>query len=191
MKEAQDKQREIVERKIFEDTQRQLFEQTLPARIDRYMQVKPHPITANHHFSSISAECIDLYRDGHFFGCISLAQAVAEAMVKFLCSRNGWRPRKQFEKNIEKLLTRKFISPQIYDCFVMIWQTRDDYHHLNSNIETDRQKLESVAKEKLTLLNKIESDIFAFTVVEGKIKPTNLKYWDIDGDTTDVFLRCL
>ncbi len=182
---------ENIEKRLAEDTLRQLFEQTLPDRIRRYLEVKPHPITAYHHFSSVSAECIDLFRDGHFFGCISLVQAVTEALVKFLCIRNGWKSEKQFEKNIHKLFSRKFISDQVKDYFLQIWQTRDDYHHLNPNIETDRQKLESIAREKLDILNKIESDIFAFTLVEGKIRPTNLKYWDIDGDTAEVFLRCL
>ncbi len=179
------------ENRIIEDTLRQIFEQTLPERIKRYIEIKPHPIIPYHHFSSVSAECIELFRDGHYFGCISLAQAVAEAIVKFLCERNGWKPKKHYEKNIIKLHSRKFISDIIQNCFMEIWKTRDDYHHLNSSIETDRQKLEKMAKEKLGILQQIESDIFGFTIVEGKIKPINLKYWDIDGDTAPVFIRGL
>jgi len=181
---------ENIERFSIESTLRQLFEQTLPERIKRYLEIKPHPIIANHHFSSVSTECIDLFRDGHFFGCVSLVQAVAEALAKFLCIRNQWNPKKHFEKNITKLFSRKFISIQTKDCFLQIWKTRDDYHHLNPNIEIDHQKLESMARNKLNLLKSIESDIFAFTFVDGKICPTNMKYWDIDGDRTDVYLRC-
>ena len=181
---------ESVEKRLIEETLRQTFEQGLSKQIKRYLEVKPHPIVANHHFSSVSAECIDLFRSGHFFGCISLVQAVAEALVKFLCIRNGWKPKKQFEKNISKLFSRRFITSEIKDYFSQIWKKRDDYHHLNSNIEIDRQKLESMAREKLDMLNKIESNIFAFTIVEGKIRPVNLKYWDVDGNKTEVFLRC-
>lgn len=179
-----------VERKRIENDLRQVFEQSLPTRIQRYMEIKPHPIIANHHFSSVSTECIDLYRDGHFFGCISLIQAVAEALVKFLCFRNGWKPDKVFEENINKLVTRSFISSQIKNFFLEIWDKRDDYHHLNSTVENDRKKLESMAKTRLDLLSKIESEIFNFKIVDGKISPTNPKYWDIKGNTATVYLRC-
>jgi len=178
------------ERKRIENDLRQLFEQSLPGRIRRYQEVKPHPIVANHHFSLVSAECIDLFQDGHFYGCISLAQAVAEALVKFLCNRNQWKPEKSFEKNLEKLVSRRFISEQTRDCLEQIWKKRDDYHHLNQSVQKDRQKLEAMAKAKMKLLNKVEGEIFAFTIVDGKICPSKPKYWDIDGNKADVFLRC-
>lgn len=135
-----------------ENDLRQLFDQTLPERIRRYQEFKPHPIVANHHFSAASAECIDLYRDGNFYGCIALVQAVSEALVRFLCERNGWGPEKTFEKNVDKLCKRNFISHQIKAWLLEIWEKRDDYHHLNPKIENDLQKLEILAKEKVMIL---------------------------------------
>ncbi len=144
---------------------------------------------ANHHFASASAECRELFRDRHFYGCIALTQAVAEALVKFLCKRNGWRSNKVYEKNLDKLFTRKFISEQAKNGLQKIWEKRDDYHHLNESIATDLQALGVLAKEKLELLNKVESEIFAFKFVDGKIAPIQPKYWDIDGGEAEVFLR--
>lgn len=180
---------DISVKQITEDL-RQLFEQMLPDRVRRYLELRPHPIVANHHFSSVSTECIELFRDGHFYGCISLAQAVAEALVKFLCMRNHWKPDQNFEKNLRKLVSRKFILESTKDCLEQIWKKRDDYHHLNQSVEKDRQKLEAMAKEKVRLLNKVESEIFEFTIVDGKICPSKPKYWDIVGNKADIYLRC-
>jgi hypothetical protein len=177
-------------RKQVEENLRQLYEQSLQERIKRYLEVKPHPVVSYHHFSPVSAECIELYRDGHFYGCISLSQSVIEALVKFLCKRNGWKPEEKLEKNINKLAERKFISNEVKTWILQIWDKRHDYHHLNPSVETNRQKLEILAKEKLQLLNKVEGDIFRFTISDGKIIPANPKYWDIKGNQADVYLRC-
>ena len=70
-------------------------------------------------------------------------------------------------------------------------EKRDDYHHLNPNIETDRFELEKMAYEKILLLNQIESEIFKFSISdEGNLIPDNKKYWDINKDgTVPVFLK--
>jgi hypothetical protein len=179
-----------VQEVVIEQDLRQLFELKLPDRIKRHLEVKPHPIVANHHFSTASAECIELFRDGYFYGCIALTQAVAEALVKFLCKRNGWRPSKVFEKNVDTLRKRNFIADGVKKSLLQVWDRRDDYHHLNHTIETDRNKLETLAREKMRLLNDVEAEIFQFTFVDGKIAPTQPKYWDIDGGKADVYLRC-
>ena len=182
--------RQEIQRRMIEKDMRQLFEQRLPERIRRYLELKPHPIVAYHYFSAVSAECIELFREGHSYGCIALTQAVAEALVKFLCRRNGWQPDKVFEKNVKKLLKRKFISDSVNRFLLQIWDKRDDYHHLNAKIETDRKKLEPLAIEKVKLLNKVEAEIFHYTIIDGKIKPTLPQYWDIEGGKMGVYLRC-
>jgi hypothetical protein len=35
-------------------------------------------------FEVASTECRDLFRDGHFYGCICLSQSVAEGLGKFI-----------------------------------------------------------------------------------------------------------
>jgi hypothetical protein len=180
---------EAINRMQIEDSLRQEFEGTLPNRVSRYLQVKPHPIIGNTHFAAISSECRYLHRDGHYYGCIALTQAVAEALVKFLCSKNSWRPKNTFETNVKKLSERGVILEEAKEHLDRIWENRDDYHHLNPNIEKDREKLEGLAKEKLLSLNYIEGEVFAFSIVEGKVMPKYPRYWDISDNKANVFLR--
>ena len=181
--------RNKIEKKMIEDSLRQECESSIKDRVKRYIQVKPHGIVAVTHFASVSAECTLLFRDGHYYGCIALAQAVTEAIARFMCERNSFKPEKEFEKNVEKLETRGFISAEMKTTFLKIWENRNDYHHLNPQIETDRLTLEKLAREKVQLLTEIEGKVFEFTIVNGVIKPKNLKYWDVSGDYTQAFLK--
>lgn len=181
---------ETMQRIFFEDGMKQEFEQTLPSRVERYLKVKPHGIVPYTAFAPASAECILLFRDGHFYGCIALSQAVTEAIARFLCQKNGWKPGKNFERNVKKLQTRGFLTEEIKNKFLKIWDRRDDYHHLNPSIETDWGKLEEIAYEKVFLLKDIESAIFKFTHINGKLIPENKKYWVLQKNgTVPVFLK--
>lgn len=184
-----EKTKKLVEKARIEDTLKQEFALTLEQRCERYLELRPYGIIPNSHFAAVSTECHSLYKDGHFYGTISLAQAVVEALVKFLCERNGWKPNKDFEKNLKQLETRRKISRELVTLFTRIWKSRDDYHHLNPQIEQDRQKLELLVKEKLTDLRKIEQEIFACTAKKGKLIPKYPKYWDQENGTVPVFLR--
>ena len=167
----------LVQQRQTEDSLRQEFEQTLPQRLTRWLQVKPHDLIPATHFAAASSECGKLFRDGHFYGCIALTQAVAEALVRFMCQRNSWRPGKQFEKNVETLSKRKVIKGELKKSLLKIWEQRNDYHHLNQSVERDRGELEKLAKRKCDLLLQAEQQVFAFTVCSGKIVPKCPKYW--------------
>ena len=182
---------ELLERTQLEETLKQEFAFDLEQRVERYLALKPHAIIPNAHFAAVSAECHFLYRDGHFYGTISLAQSVAEALVRFLCEKSGWKAANEFEKNLRQLESRKVVSSDLASLFLEIWKSRDDYHHLNTKIEQDRQRLELLAKGKLTPLRKVEEEIFAYTVNEGRLAPKYAKYWDQGQDegTVSVFLR--
>ncbi len=180
---------QVILRKEIEETLRAEFEYTLSERVSRYLDVKPHEISPNQHFASVSEECAKLYRDGHFYGCIALTQAVAEAIVRFLCDRNGRRSAKRFEENVKRLSVRNVVVSELVESLLKIWEDRDDYHHLNPSIETDRRKLAALANEKARLLVKVEREVFHFEVKEGKLIPRYPKYWDINGDQAQVFLR--
>jgi hypothetical protein len=181
---------EMMQKAMAEDGIKQEFEQTLPSRVERYLKVKPHEIIPFMEFAPVSLECTFLFRDGHFYGAIALSQAVAEAIAKFLCQKNGWRPKKSFEENVVKLETRQFISKNMKEKFLSLWEKRDDYHHLNLTIETDRQKLEALAYEKVAILKEIESKVFKFSIVDGKFVPENRQYWSVQPNgTIPVFLR--
>ena len=172
--------RKRIEQKRVEESIKQDCMGNASIRAARYLQVKPHGIISNQHFAPPSTECSYLFRDGHYYGCIALTQAVAEALVKFLCSKNSFRPARSFETNVSNLYKRQFISKEIRDAMLSIWNKRDSYHHLNHDIETDRDKLEELAKEKLVHLYEIENEIFKYTTtIEGGFKLKYPKYWDI------------
>jgi hypothetical protein len=181
----------LVEKAQAKDTLKQMFELTLDARTERWCEIKPHNIIPNSHFAAVSAECYELYRDGHFYGAISLSQSVAEALLRFLCEKNGIEPdEERYWENIKKL--KKFgIDEELLKLFKAIRQARNDYHHLNPAIETDVQASGALAKEKLQTLQAIESEIFAYTTNEGKINPAHPQYWDLDASTNtmQVYLR--
>ncbi|MBL7196961.1 MAG: hypothetical protein ISS47_02550 [Candidatus Omnitrophica bacterium] len=178
----------LIQQKQTEGSIIQEFKQTLSERVARYLQVKPHGIIPSMKFAAASSECSLLFRDGHFYGCIALSQAVAEALVKYLCEKNSWSPESSYENNVDKLFERGFISGQLKEKFFKIWQKRDDYHHLNRTIETDREKLKEIAKEKAKLIAEIEREVFDFILsVDGKLIPKKPKYWE--GCDNQVFLR--
>lgn len=184
-----DKTKKLVEKAQIKDTLQQEFQLTLDQRVNRYFEARPHGIVPNTHFAAVSAESHFLFRDGYYYGTISLVQAVSEALLKFLCQRNRWKSNNEFEENIKQLKTRGKISDDLLSLFTKIWDGRNDYHHLNLQIEQDRRKLEILAKEKLTALKNIEKELFAYTTKEGKLVPKYPKYWDLKSNTIPVFLR--
>lgn len=183
------KTQKIIERAQIKDTLEQEFSLTLEQRVERYLELRPHGIIPNSHFAAVSAEVHNLYRDGHFYGTISLTQAVAEALVRFLCTKNGWDSSQDYKENVKQLKNRGKISVGIAALFIKIWKGRNNYHHLNPGIEQDRQRLKLLAKEKLESLKEIEEDLFGYTANEGKLIPKNPKYWDTKGNKVSVFLR--
>ena len=172
------KAKKLVEKAQLKDVFKQEFKFSLEKRVERYLELKPHGIIPNLHFAAVSAECYLLYRDGHYYGTVSLAQSVAEALVKFLCNVNGWKPKDNFEKNLKQLIKRSGITKDLKTKFIEIWEQRNDYHHLNPQVEQDRQKLEQLAKDKLSRLKQIEEELFAYSTNNGKLVPKFLKYWD-------------
>ena len=180
-----------IKRRQLEDTLRGECLSTISDRVSRYLELNFIEITPNEHFASISAECILLYRDGYFFACIALCQAVAEALVRFMCERSkfGASISQDFKENVEKLRKRN-IKPDCSELLKEIWEGRHDYHHLKSEVPTERSRLQSIAKSKIIALHKVESEVFAFDVVDGAIKPRYPKYWpQIRNGLLNAFLR--
>ena len=181
---------EAIQRQQLADSLEQDFIGTLNERISRYQELDFIKVTPNAHFASVSAECILLYRDGYFLACIALCQAVAEAIVRLICKRSKFTSiSDDYEENVRKLRNRK-IKPDCNQLFEEIWVGRDDYHHLNPGIPTERNKLQEIARSKIITLHKIESIVFEFAIKDGAILPKYPKYWDINKDgLINVFLR--
>jgi hypothetical protein len=174
---------------LIEKQLREKFESNIKQRVKRLLKFKHHVITASTHFAAVSHEASLLFIDGHFYGCISLAQAVAEALVKFMCQRNKFKAGKDFTSNVDNLYKRNFIDESLKKTFLEIWDKRNDYHHLNSSIENDKIKLELLAENKVNNLNLIEKEIFYFSNSKGSIVPKYPKYWDIKDGYTPAYLK--
>ena len=161
-------------------------------RIDRYLQAQHHGIVADTPFAPASAECIDLFRDGHFYGAISLSQAVGEALVRHMCRSNQWKPAENFEENVRKLRQRGFIDDSVEAYLLGLWEQRDDYHHLNPSVVRDRAVLEQLALAKIRELNEVERFVFAWAPsdVAGSLALLRPQYWpDKKDGRVSVFLR--
>jgi len=179
-----------INRKELEENLKQEFLATLDERIARYQELDFIKVTPNAHFASVSAECILLYRDGHFLACVALCQAVAEAIVRLMCERSKFSSiSEDYDKNVRNLQKRK-IEPDCSKLFKEIWKGRNDYHHLNPEIPTERSELQDIAKSKIITLHKIESEVFDFAwTKDGAISPRYPKYFDIKNGLLNVFLR--
>ena len=185
--------RKSIKRRQLEDTLREECLSTTSDRITRYLELDFIKVTPNTHFASISAECILLYRDGYFFAYIALCQAVAEALVRLICERNerGSPHFVKFETNIRKLKElRNKIPADWIEKFERIWENRNDYHHLNPEVPTQKEKLREIAKDKIVTLVDVESKVFAFDIVQGAINPKHPQYWPKpQNGLLNVFLR--
>lgn len=178
----------VLTKKITEESIRAEFEATYEHRVERYLEVKPHGIIPNTHFARASSECFRLYRDGHYYGCISLVQSVAEALTVFLAKKNGINSDHEYEKLIAILKSKQVITDEQATNFKIIWKKRNDYHHLNDDVSTELAELQSLAKEKIEKLKEIESEVFSFSIKQaGVITPDKPQYWRQTG--SQVFLR--
>lgn len=182
------KTKRFVEKAQAKDTLKQIFAMTLNERIERRLEIKPLGIIPNSHFAAVSAECYSLYQDGHYYGTISLTQAVAEALLRFLCEKNDLEFSSP-ENNVGKLQKKNIIPADLAQSFSNIREDRNHYHHLNHQIERDKKKLEQLAKEKLSRLKQIEEELFAYSSNNGRLVPKFPKYWDQKDGKVPVYLR--
>jgi len=179
-----------IKRKHLEENMQRDFFATIEERISRYQELDFIKLTPNTHFAFVSVECINLYRDGYFLACVALCQAVAEAIVRLMCERSKFNSISQdYEENI-KNLHKRTIQPDCDELFKEIWKDRNNYHHLNPTIPTEKSKLQDIAKSKIIDLHTIESKVFEFNIVDGAISPRYPKYWDFnENGMLAVYLR--
>jgi hypothetical protein len=181
-------------REEIEDHLRRTFEAELPGRIDRYDKSRVHPVIPDGYFAAASSECRDSFVSGNFYGCIVLAQSVGEGLAHFIAETNGLR---QVDDHLQQINILQHegshppISPGAYKGFRDIrGKDRNDFHHLNPNIEQDRLKLEARSLACLEGLFAVESEVFAVEFVgEGRIRHVHPQYWPTRGNETEVFVR--
>lgn len=167
------------------------FDSTLVDRIGRYVSATVHSIIPLDFFSSASAECKDMFVAGSFYGCITLCQSVAEGLSKFIAEKNSVRVGKGFSGRVHRLKESGLISDTATDAFLVVHgEDRNDFHHLNKEIEQDYRQLEARALECLNSLYVVESEVFAYEVEDGKIRPVQPKYWPSASENSlNVYVR--
>jgi hypothetical protein len=170
---------------------RRLDEARREGRIERAVRTKVHGVIPNHFFSAASTECRETFIDGHFYACISLAQAVAEGLSRFL---DGFHPvgaKKDPPQQTRRLARCGAISDGARDALLRIWgNDRNTFHHMNQDVTTDPEELERRAEECVNALFEIESELFAYETPDGKLAPKNPHYWPrLDEEHMEVFLR--
>lgn len=158
----------------------QMFETTLDEKVDRRGEARVHQAIPGQWFAAASRECRGMYVEGHYYGCISVAQAVAEGISRYVTERNGMKAHKSHAPRVAILRKKEMISEDTLKAFRIIeGRDRHHFHHFNSEVETDRQKLKARALECVEALYLMESDLFEFKVLdEGKMGVTNPRYWD-------------
>lgn len=182
----------LAERRRIEDSIKNEVLRTLSERADRFLQVRGTILVPDGPFAAPSVECAEQFRDGHYFGCIALTQAVLEAVIRHVWQvKLKKKPNQEgsFEKNLDALHKKKFISDEWKAKLDQMWADRHSFHHLRPSVESDHQKLEEMARNTLKLLNDLEQEFFGFTVQEGMIVPDHPEYWSIKEGESLVFLR--
>lgn len=149
----------------FEQIEQELrssFESQLPYQIARASLVKHLKLLPNHHFARASFECRDMFIAGQYFGCISLCQAVAEALIRFLCTVKNVTGSTVLDK-AARLEKRGVIAPKVRVAVRTIYaHDRNMFHHLTEDVETDNKRLGERAQECVNALYEVESSIFAY-----------------------------
>ena len=160
------------EANLAKQTLRGRFESTIDRQVQRHIRAKVHGIIPLHFFFAASAECKDMYVAGSFYGCITLCQSVAEGLSKFLAEKNLVHVKKGFTCRISRLRSARVISGTAVDAFNTVHgEDRNDFHHLNKEIERDYRKLEERALECLDALFTVESEVFPYDTPDGRVQP--------------------
>ena len=164
---------------------------TLSDRAARFLQVRAVPRTPDSPFAAPAAECAAQFRDGHYFGCIALTQAVLEAVIHHIWQvkiRKTPHQKRSFEHNLNALHKKQLISEAWKSQLDQMWADRYRFSCLRPSEESERQQLETMARHLLTLLNELEQAFFGFAVQEGMVLPQHPEYWSLTGATSGVFM---
>lgn len=172
----------LTERRQIEDSIKNEVLRTLSDRADRFLQVRGTVLVPDGPFAAPSVECAEQFRDGHYFGCIALTQAVLEAVIRHIWQvKLKKKPNQEgsFDKNLEALHKKKIISDEWKTKLNEMWADRHSFHHLRPSVEADHMKLEETARNTLNLLNDLEQEFFGFKVQEGVVVPDHPEYWSL------------
>jgi hypothetical protein len=172
----------LLQSKANEERFRRTVEAKLPEMLRRAKRVKLQAIIPAHWFAAAASECAGMYVSGHFYGAISVAQAYVEALARYLAESNSLRRVKDPMQLWDRLFDAKIVSRPCVDAARRIFDGRNGFHHLNRDIETDYQALESRAELIVECIHEIESEVFACSISAepGVVDLKNPRYWPSD-----------
>lgn len=174
---------------------RSRFDASLPDRLRRAEGVQLQQFIPAHWFAQAASECAGMYIAGFFYGAISVAQAYVEALSKYLAEHHTVRIGKDTSERCRRLNSKGIISERTLQAALAILDDRNDFHHLNKEVEQDFQKLAARAEHCINHIHTLESEIFAFSFSEdspGSVVLEKPDYWPSEGPAlTRVYLRSL
>jgi hypothetical protein len=182
----------LTERRQIENSIKNEVLRTLSDRADRFLQVRRTVRVPDGPFAAPSVECAEQFRDGHYFGCIALTQAVLEVVVRHIWQVKLKKKQTQegsFDKNLEALRKKKIISDEWKSKFDQMWADRHSFYLLRPSVEADHLKLEEIARNTLNLLNDLEQEFFGFNAQEGVVVPDHPEYWSLKDGESMAFIR--
>ena len=173
-----------------EKRMRASFEASLPGRINRATQIDLQNVIPAQWFAAAASECASMYISGFFYRTISGAQAYVEALYNFLGTHHQIGAKNDPLLRWKRLKKKNIVSKSAYDAACLIFDKRNDFYHLNEDVEQNSKKLECRAKECVNHIHTIESEVFAHSFDNGKIILHNPKYWPGDNaEMAQVHLR--
>ena len=143
-------------------------------RVARVRQVRRMVRVPDSPFAAPAAECAAQFRDGRYFSCIALTQAVLEAVVCHMWQVTlKKKPHQEgsFAHNLDALHKRQIISDAWKTKLDQMWTDRHTFLSLRPSEESDRQQLADTAHYTLQLLNELAQAFFGFVMRDGIVVP--------------------
>lgn len=156
------------------------FEAHISERLRRASSARFQNIIPAHWFAAAASECYGMYIAGFFYGAISRTQAYVEALSKYLAEHHKIRVGKDIAERCRRLRDCDVLSAPGFDAATKILNERNDFHHLNKDVEQDFRKLEERAAECINLLHLLESEVFAYSFASetpGQVVFSKPEYW--------------
>lgn len=149
---------EKVQRRAISSLLKKVDAQSLPARVDRFQTFHQAYENLDGSFAAPIKQCIEMYRDGYFDGCVAIAITNIEQIVQsFGKTKTRKLTPSAMEKALSTFVKKGFISDPLRDRLVALFNHQDaptEIAELNSHAKLS---LETSAHDVLLLLIDLEN----------------------------------
>jgi hypothetical protein len=159
-------------------------EETSPETVSERprLQVREMRLLPDNPFADTTAECVRHFQEGHYYGCIALAQAVLEALVHHLWQVNSGKKKAKdsdFLAILAALQKKGVVKDEWKAKLQESWLDRHTFHHLRPSVDADQQTLERMAQANLNLLEELKEELFGYDIQGERVVPNHPEYWSI------------